>query len=143
MLSPAEAPETGGGGWIRTNVGARPTDLQSAPFSRSGTPPAEPEIILSIPKLGQPFAGQVPKRVREPSERSAAKALQQASHDVFGLSGVGTFSKTMLKRPVGPETRMVCVLSLSAGSATTFRRVRSQPMPASDSTAAMFTFCGK
>ena len=30
----------GGGGWIRTNVGARPTDLQSAPFSRSGTPPA-------------------------------------------------------------------------------------------------------
>jgi hypothetical protein len=29
----------GGGGWIRTNVGARPTDLQSAPFSRSGTPP--------------------------------------------------------------------------------------------------------
>src|SRR5215831_6311069 len=23
----------GGGGWIRTNVGARPTDLQSAPFS--------------------------------------------------------------------------------------------------------------
>ena len=32
----------GGGGWIRTNVGARPTDLQSAPFSRSGTPPAEP-----------------------------------------------------------------------------------------------------
>ena len=35
----------GGGGWIRTNVGARPTDLQSAPFSRSGTPPAEPEIM--------------------------------------------------------------------------------------------------
>src|SRR5439155_639631 len=50
---PAGAPETGGGGWIRTNVGARPTDLQSAPFSRSGTPPAEPEIILSFPMLGQ------------------------------------------------------------------------------------------
>src|SRR5687768_10281037 len=33
------AAEAGGGGWIRTNVGARPTDLQSAPFSRSGTPP--------------------------------------------------------------------------------------------------------
>src|SRR5712691_1044867 len=31
----------GGGGWIRTNVGARPTDLQSAPFNRSGTPPNE------------------------------------------------------------------------------------------------------
>src|SRR5437879_12610244 len=57
MLSPAEAHETGGGGWIRTNVGARPTDLQSAPFSRSGTPPAEPEIILSFPKLGQPKSG--------------------------------------------------------------------------------------
>src|SRR5438270_13384432 len=38
-------PESGGGGWIRTNVGARPTDLQSAPFSRSGTPPAEPKIL--------------------------------------------------------------------------------------------------
>ena len=33
----------GGGGWIRTNVGARPTDLQSAPFNHSGTPPNETE----------------------------------------------------------------------------------------------------
>ena len=33
--------DAGGGGWIRTNVGARPTDLQSAPFNRSGTPPNE------------------------------------------------------------------------------------------------------
>src|SRR4051812_36654473 len=49
-------PKTGGGGWIRTNVGARPTDLQSAPFSRSGTPPAEPAIILSFPWLGWPNA---------------------------------------------------------------------------------------
>ena len=38
---------------------------------------------------------------------------------------------------------MVWVLSVRAGSATTFRRVRSMPMPASASTAAMFTFCGK
>src|SRR5258706_4475601 len=38
----------GGGGWIRTNVGARPTDLQSAPFSRSGTPPAEPAILRAF-----------------------------------------------------------------------------------------------
>src|SRR5689334_22327213 len=29
----------GGEGWIRTNVGARPTDLQSAPFNHSGTSP--------------------------------------------------------------------------------------------------------
>src|SRR6266849_1449215 len=42
---PRRGARTGGGGWIRTNVGARPTDLQSAPFSRSGTPPAEPEIM--------------------------------------------------------------------------------------------------
>src|SRR5688572_18279052 len=41
----------GGGGWIRTNVGARPTDLQSAPFSRSGTPPAEPEIMSCFRQL--------------------------------------------------------------------------------------------
>src|SRR4026207_1332189 len=46
------APElAGGGGWIRTNVGARPTDLQSAPFSRSGTPPAEPEIMSCFRQL--------------------------------------------------------------------------------------------
>ena len=35
----------GGGGWIRTNVGARPTDLQSAPFNHSGTPPERNEIM--------------------------------------------------------------------------------------------------
>ena len=35
---------TGGEGWIRTNVGARPTDLQSAPFSRSGTSPRNPRL---------------------------------------------------------------------------------------------------
>src|SRR5437870_11685030 len=57
-VSAAEAPcQLGGGGWIRTNVGARPTDLQSAPFSRSGTPPAEPEIMWFFPKLGQPKSG--------------------------------------------------------------------------------------
>src|SRR5207247_2498363 len=55
-LPAAEAPclfpsRLGGGGWIRTNVGARPTDLQSAPFSRSGTPPAEPEIMRIIRRL--------------------------------------------------------------------------------------------
>src|SRR5689334_19586801 len=52
----------GGGGWIRTNVGARPTDLQSAPFSRSGTPPAEPAIIVNFPQLGRPFGGQSRRR---------------------------------------------------------------------------------
>lgn len=31
-------PMNGGGGWIRTNV-AYATDLQSAPFNHSGTPP--------------------------------------------------------------------------------------------------------
>lgn len=31
-------PANGGGGWIRTNV-AYATDLQSAPFNHSGTPP--------------------------------------------------------------------------------------------------------
>ena len=30
----------GGGGWIRTNVAITAADLQSAPFSHSGTPPA-------------------------------------------------------------------------------------------------------
>src|SRR5882672_4478568 len=45
LRPPFLARVSGGGGWIRTNVGARPTDLQSAPFSRSGTPPAEPAIL--------------------------------------------------------------------------------------------------
>src|SRR5213076_1194787 len=53
-MSAAEAPcQLGGGGWIRTNVGARPTDLQSAPFSRSGTPPAEPEIMSCFRQVGK------------------------------------------------------------------------------------------
>src|SRR5688572_22781809 len=37
--------KSGGGGWIRTNVGARPTDLQSAPFNHSGTPPGKLSIM--------------------------------------------------------------------------------------------------
>src|SRR5437667_225683 len=45
--------------------------------------------------------------------------------------------------PVLPLIVMKCVLNLSAGSATTFRRVRSKPIPARDSTAAMLTFAGK
>ena len=32
---------SGGGSWIRTNVDARSTDLQSAPFNHSGIPPKE------------------------------------------------------------------------------------------------------
>src|SRR6476620_7056805 len=35
---------SGGEGWIRTNVGARPTDLQSAPFNHSGTPPGNSRL---------------------------------------------------------------------------------------------------
>src|SRR3954447_16544772 len=59
-------PTTGGGGWIRTNVGARPTDLQSAPFSRSGTPPAEPEIMSYFRCLVNGFASRcaVPQGLR-------------------------------------------------------------------------------
>src|SRR4026209_1166874 len=53
---PPRRPFAGGGGWIRTNVGARPTDLQSAPFSRSGTPPAEPEIMSCFRQLGKNWA---------------------------------------------------------------------------------------
>ena len=59
VLCPAGAPETGGGGWIRTNVGARPTDLQSAPFSRSGTPPAEPEIMWFFRWLVKNFRSHI------------------------------------------------------------------------------------
>src|SRR3970282_2263585 len=55
-------PEPGGGGWIRTNVGARPTDLQSAPFSRSGTPPAEPEIMRVIRRLVKKKSAEVTYR---------------------------------------------------------------------------------
>ena len=47
------ARNAGGGGWIRTNVGARPTDLQSAPFSRSGTPPNEARHYCGFPPCCQ------------------------------------------------------------------------------------------
>ena len=47
----------GGGGWIRTNVGVKPTDLQSAPFSRSGTPPGEePQIVAGCQEVVKPSA---------------------------------------------------------------------------------------
>ena len=36
----------GGEGWIRTNVDARSTDLQSAPFNHSGTSPQEEPTIM-------------------------------------------------------------------------------------------------
>src|SRR6266446_6484903 len=60
----------GGGGWIRTNVGARPTDLQSAPFSRSGTPPAEPEIMSyfrQLRKIQSRSEAAGPRRARKGS----------------------------------------------------------------------------
>src|SRR4051812_24250199 len=41
-------PHVGGGGWIRTNVGRGPADLQSAPFGRSGTPPARQCLVLPV-----------------------------------------------------------------------------------------------
>src|SRR5580765_6969551 len=62
LSPPPRRPVRGGGGWIRTNVGARPTDLQSAPFSRSGTPPAEPAIILNFPQLEQQEGDRISRR---------------------------------------------------------------------------------
>ena len=78
-----------------------------------------------------------------PSSRIAASARKQASIEVFGFSGIATDSNLMSMRPVLPRMTMKCVLNFSAGSATTFSRVRSKPMPAIDSTAAMFTLAGK
>ena len=56
----------GGGGWIRTNVGARPTDLQSAPFSRSGTPPRNSRLSTKSGGSGKQNRGfwAVPGRPR-------------------------------------------------------------------------------
>src|SRR5512133_1559677 len=48
---------SGGGGWIRTNVGARPTDLQSAPFNHSGTPPNETGDYARFPSSSQTNLG--------------------------------------------------------------------------------------
>ncbi len=39
----------GGGGWIRTNVAVTAADLQSAPFSHSGTPPPGWQRAAGIP----------------------------------------------------------------------------------------------
>ncbi len=62
----------GGGSWIRTNVDARSTDLQSAPFNHSGIPPkANSELcrlflIMSTPPAPLMFSltGGNPARVR-------------------------------------------------------------------------------
>src|SRR5258706_13774001 len=50
----------GGEGWIRTNVGARPTDLQSAPFNHSGTPPRNSRLSTIFSGFGSPKPGSDP-----------------------------------------------------------------------------------
>src|SRR5262245_64312277 len=91
---PPRVPKAGGGGWIRTNVGARPTDLQSAPFSRSGTPPAEPEIMRIIRRLVKK-SGAVPKSGALGSvAHRCAERLQRRERAVAGEPGrLGVFRR--------------------------------------------------
>ena len=63
----AQRAQQNGGGWIRTNVGARPADLQSAPFSRSGTPPREPQIIVG-PAITVKLTRRHPRQWQQPIE---------------------------------------------------------------------------
>ena len=42
----------GGGGWIRT-IEAEATDLQSAPFDHSGTPPDSSDCCVYVVSAGQ------------------------------------------------------------------------------------------
>ncbi len=53
----------GGGGWIRTNVAITAADLQSAPFSHSGTPPMSGRVI---PDWGRLVNAARPLRARPP-----------------------------------------------------------------------------
>src|SRR5258708_2988440 len=87
--------------------------------------------------------GQLPYRTWDAMALKAASALQHASQDVLGFSGVGTFSSTIVNRPVRPVTRIVCVFNVSAGSATTRRRLRAKPTPPPQRAPAMLTLSGK
>ena len=71
----------GGEGWIRTNVGARPTDLQSAPFNHSGTSPQENRglwakfyVLSRQVAASEPNPGVFPRMLR-----SARKAIRRTA----------------------------------------------------------------
>ena len=66
QLSYARAPS--GGGRIRTFVGVKPADLQSAPFGRSGTPPSQRLGSL----LGPRFPGPTDNAPRVPKARGVS-----------------------------------------------------------------------
>src|SRR5262245_26657172 len=99
----------GGGGWIRTNVGARPTDLQSAPFSRSGTPPAEPEIMSYFRQLGKNWAdfeqgdfasGCFPAKLRcRSAGGTPVPAVQQARCSRQGMTFSGSQGQVRSRGP--------------------------------------------
>ena len=88
-------------GWIRTNVGARPTDLQSAPFSRSGT--LRRNLKLSensgawSSTAQRNFTFRSASATSTPSRRQA-RCSRRATQSL-DCPGDGTFSSTTVKRP--------------------------------------------
>src|SRR5688572_28879797 len=67
----------GGGGWIRTNVGARPTDLQSAPFNRSGTPPGNSQLSTIPRDRANKTGASLHLSCREPPRKKRGSAAAQ------------------------------------------------------------------
>ena len=66
-----ESMGSGGGGWIRTNVAITAADLQSAPFSHSGTPPAWLAEVFRLRRACQSH---------RPSPRGRVLAMLRAWH---------------------------------------------------------------
>ena len=73
---------------------------------------------------------------------SNATALSAATRDVFGLLD-GRHSIVAVKVPSSPRSETVWMFMRTPGSAMIVTRVRSGPIPAKLSVAAMFTFAGK
>jgi hypothetical protein len=59
---------------------------------------------------------------------------------VFGFSALGTTSSAKRKLPKAPRAAISTWWLAMAGSATMTSRVRSRPMPANATAAAMLTF---
>jgi hypothetical protein len=71
----------GGEGWIRTNVGARPTDLQSAPFNHSGTSPRNSRLSTKAGVSGKqnrefPTRGRRVEGCRHPESNGGPTAYK-------------------------------------------------------------------
>src|SRR4029079_7750727 len=93
----------GGGGWIRTNVGARPTDLQSAPFNHSGTPPRNSRLSTKSGGSGNQNRGFLRGFRWGAGTPNRTEDLPLTRRLLYQLSYAGTFRAAAPCRPPRPK----------------------------------------